>query len=55
MTVVDTLRDQARGRVIAPGDDGYEQARKVYNAMIERRPAVVLQCANAGDVMAAVP
>jgi FAD/FMN-containing dehydrogenase len=54
MTAVDTLRDQVRGAVIAPGDDGYEQARRVYNAMIERRPAVVLQCANAGDVMAAV-
>jgi FAD/FMN-containing dehydrogenase len=54
MTAVDTLRDQVRGAVIAPGDDGYEQARRVYNAMIEREPAVVLQCANAGDVMAAV-
>jgi FAD/FMN-containing dehydrogenase len=54
MTAVDTLRDQVRGAVIAPGDDGYEQARTVYNAMIERQPAVVLQCANAGDVIAAV-
>jgi FAD/FMN-containing dehydrogenase len=54
MTAVDTLRDQVRGAVIAPGDGGYEQARRVHNAMIERQPAVVLQCANAGDVMAAV-
>jgi len=37
MTAVDTLRDQVRGAVIAPGDEGYEQARTVHNAMIERR------------------
>jgi FAD/FMN-containing dehydrogenase len=54
MTMVDELREQVRGPVIAPGDGEYEQARRVYNAMIQRRPALVVRCANAGDVMAAV-
>jgi hypothetical protein len=35
MTMVDELREQVRGVVITPGDEGYQQARRVYNAMIE--------------------
>jgi FAD/FMN-containing dehydrogenase len=51
---VEQLREQVRGQVIAPQDDGYEQARAVNNAMIDRRPAVVVRAANVGDVIAAV-
>ena len=51
---IDQLREQVRGAVITPDDEGYEQARRVYNAMIDRRPAAVVRCANAGDVVAAV-
>ena len=50
----DELRSQVRGEVIAPDDDGYEQARTVYNAMIDRRPAMIVRAANVGDVIAAV-
>ncbi|WP_218839805.1 FAD-binding oxidoreductase [Streptomyces sp. WZ.A104] len=51
---IERLRERARGPVVTPDSDGYDEARKVYNAMFDRRPAAVVQCANAGDVMAAV-
>ena len=51
---IDELREQVRGEVITPGDEGYEDARKIYNAMIDRRPSVVVRPLNAGDVIAAV-
>jgi FAD/FMN-containing dehydrogenase len=51
---VDALREQVRGEVVAPGDEAYDEARAVYNAMVDRRPAVVVRAANAGDVIAAV-
>lgn len=47
------LRAQVRG-VLAPGDDGYEAARRIWNGMIDRRPAVIARCAGVADVMAAV-
>ncbi|WP_329107008.1 FAD-dependent oxidoreductase [Streptomyces sp. NBC_01439] len=51
---VDQLRQRVRGMVVTPGDEAYDEARKVYNAMIDRRPSAVVRCVNAGDVMAAV-
>src|SRR5581483_3815018 len=48
------FRGQFRGTVIEPGDAQYDQARKVYNAMIDRKPRLIVQCTNAADVMAAV-
>ena len=51
---LDEFRAQVRGDVIAPDDDAYEQARHVYNAMIDRRPAMIARAANVGDVIAAV-
>src|SRR5229473_1713125 len=50
----DTLRQQVRGDVISEKDEGYDAARAVYNAMIDKRPVVVTRPVNAGDVIAAV-
>jgi FAD/FMN-containing dehydrogenase len=42
------------GPVLAPGDDGYEQGRQVWNAMVDRRPALIARCTSPSDVAAAV-
>jgi FAD/FMN-containing dehydrogenase len=51
---VATFRASLRGELIEPGDAGYEEARKVYNGMIDRRPRMIARCADVADVMAAV-
>ena len=51
---IDQLHERLRGEVVTPGDAGYEDARRVYNAMIDRRPAAVVRCVDTGDVSAAV-
>jgi len=51
---IDALRSQLSGSVITPGDVGYDEARQVYNFMIDRRPRAVVQCANASDVASVV-
>jgi hypothetical protein len=53
-TTIDSLRTRFRGDVIVPGDGTYESARRVYNAMIDRSPAVIARCADVADVRQAV-
>lgn len=48
------LREGFEGSVIAEGEDGYEDARSIFNSMIERRPAVIAQCESVADVRAAL-
>ncbi len=52
--VVKELRGRLNGEVVGPGDRGYDEARRVHNAMIDRRPAAVARCRDAADVVAAI-
>jgi FAD/FMN-containing dehydrogenase len=51
---VDGLRMRLRGPVFVPGEAGYEESRTVWNAMIDRRPALVARCLGISDVIACV-
>ena len=46
-----TLRDRMTGQVVTPDDTGYDEARAVYNAMIDRRPALIARCVDVADVI----
>ena len=59
MTTIDTAAEkfasELSGALLRPGDDGYAEARDVYNAMFDhRQPALIAQCRNTDDVVAAV-
>ncbi len=45
---------QVRGEVLEPGDEGYEEARTIWNDMVDRRPAVIVRCRGAADVIEVV-
>src|SRR5258708_35946707 len=51
---IEVLKASLRGELIQPGDEGYDAARKVYNGMIDKRPALIARCADVADVIAAV-
>ena len=48
------LAAAVRGNVIAPGDAGYDQARAVYNGMIDKHPAAIARCRDTADVITCV-
>jgi FAD/FMN-containing dehydrogenase len=62
VNIMGTLTSQAReeikavikGSVLMTDDPGYEEARQIWNAMIDRRPAMIVQCADADDVPSAI-
>src|SRR5262245_49256346 len=54
MTTVDVFKAALRGRLLSPGDDVYDEARKLWNGMFDRRPALIARCAGAADVIRAV-
>jgi FAD/FMN-containing dehydrogenase len=51
---VQRLRTRFRGALLAPGEEGYDEARRVWNGAIDRRPALIARCAGADDVVEAV-
>ena len=51
---ISEFRAQLRGELIQPDDARYDEARKVYNAMIDKHPALIAQCADVADVISAV-
>jgi FAD/FMN-containing dehydrogenase len=51
---VEELRAGLRGSVLTPGEPGYDEARSVWNAMIDRRPALIARCRGTADVLAGV-
>lgn len=53
-TKIKDLKGSVKGEVILPIDDSYESARKVWNAMIDKRPALIVRCATTSDVVHAV-
>ncbi|WP_266074869.1 FAD-binding oxidoreductase [Haladaptatus caseinilyticus] len=53
-TAIERLREGLRGTVIGPNDAGYDDERTIYNAMIDKRPRLIVHCANVGDVISTV-
>ena len=48
------LAERVRGPMLTPGDPGYDDARAIWNGLIDRRPALIVQCSGAADVVDAV-
>ena len=53
-SAVQGLAAAMRGNLVRPDDPGYDEARTIYNAMIDKRPALIAQCETVADVIAAV-
>ncbi|MGW0390354.1 FAD-binding oxidoreductase [Streptomyces sp. NPDC003042] len=53
-SLTEQLRAAVHGDIVQPGEPAYDEARRVYNAMHDKRPAVVVRAADAGDVIATV-
>jgi FAD/FMN-containing dehydrogenase len=51
---IEELRQSLRGELVTPTDAAYDQARAVWNGMIDRRPALIVRCQGVADVLAAV-
>lgn len=48
------FRSKVRGELLAPSDPGFDAARRIWNAMIDRKPGLIVRCAGVADVMRSV-
>lgn len=51
---IEKLKDNLKGQLVLPDDLGYDEVREIWNAMIDRRPAVIMRCAEADDIPPAI-
>ena len=51
---IEALQSDLRGGMLRPGDEDYDAGRRVWNGMIDRRPALIARCAGPADVIRAV-
>jgi FAD/FMN-containing dehydrogenase len=52
--VIEDFKSKLRGQMLQPEDPGYDEARKIWNAMIDRRPGMIVRCAGVADVRRSV-
>ncbi|WP_340114787.1 FAD-binding oxidoreductase [Maribellus mangrovi] len=52
--IIDKFRKSIHGQLILPGDEDYDEVRKVWNGMIDKHPALIVRCTDEADVIAAV-
>ncbi len=50
----ENLKSKVKGQIVLPSDPSYDEVREIWNAMIERRPALIVRCAEANDVPHAI-
>jgi FAD/FMN-containing dehydrogenase len=52
--IIEKLKGKVKGQIVLPDDPNYNKVREIWNAMIDRRPAVIVQCAATDDVLHAI-
>src|ERR1700751_423239 len=52
--VIEQFAEGLRGQLIRPGESGYDAARTIWNAMVDKRPAMIARCARVSDVLRSV-
>jgi FAD/FMN-containing dehydrogenase len=53
-TKINAFKGKFRGEVVSPGDEAYDDARRIWNAMIDKHPALIVRCTTTSDVVLAV-